>query len=239
MEKVECNKITYGLKNKNVMWSAKDIAYDDFGCASYTLLYSNEPIGNIKLSVPGLHNVSNSLAAVASCHAMGCSIEHIKHGLNKFTGTHKRFETKGIIDDIKIVDDYAHHPSEIKATLKAAKQCAHSRIWCVFQPHTYTRTKAFINDFAKSFEDADNVIISDIYAAREKDTGEVHASDLAEKINNLESKATYINGFENIVEYLVKNAAPGDLILTMGAGDISKVGEMFINNRSILSSVGK
>lgn len=239
MDKVSCKKVTYGIKAKNVMWSCKNIVYDDFGCASYALLYNNEPVGIIKLNVPGIHNVSNSLAAVASCHAMGCSIDSIKHGLAKFTGTHKRFEIKGIIDDIKVVDDYAHHPSEIRATLKAAKQGAHSRIWCVFQPHTYTRTKAFINEFAESFKDADNVIVSDIYAAREKDTGEIHASELAEKINAIEQKALYIKSFENIADYLMKNVSPGDMILTMGAGDISKVGEMFLNNRNILTSVSK
>ena len=239
LDKVDCKKITYGVNSQNAMYRAKNIVFDNFGCASYTLIYNNEPVSIIKLSVPGIHNVSNSLAAAASCLAIGCRLDSIKYGLSKFTGTHKRFETKGIIDDIKVIDDYAHHPSEIRATLKAAKQCTHTRIWCIFQPHTYTRTKAFINEFADSFEDADNVIVCDIYAAREKDTGEIHSRVLADKINAVEPKAIYIKSFQNIVDYLLKNAAPGALILTMGAGDISKVGEMFLNSRSVLTAVNK
>ncbi|MCX7749079.1 MAG: UDP-N-acetylmuramate--L-alanine ligase [Clostridia bacterium] len=231
LDKVSCKKITYGIKSENAMWSASNITFDESGCAAYKLMRDKQEIGEIKLSVPGIHNVNNSLAAIASSQVFGCGIEAIKAGLYKFSGTHRRFELKGVCNNIKVVDDYAHHPSEIKATLKAAKNSTHSKIWCIFQPHTYTRTKMLLNDFAGSFEDAHHVIISDIYAAREVDKGEIHSKTLAEKINLSESKAIYMDRFEAIVDYLKEHASPGDLIITMGAGDIYKVGEMYISKQ--------
>jgi UDP-N-acetylmuramate--alanine ligase len=164
---------------------------------------------------------------------LGCSIDSIKSGLENFTGTHRRFELKGIADNIKVVDDYAHHPSEIKATLKAARNGNYTRIWSIFQPHTYTRTKFLLNEFSEAFTDADKIIIADIYSAREIDTGEIHSSILVEKISQNGQDAIYLPSFEKIVDYLKKNAAPGDLILTMGAGDIYKVGETFLKEKQI------
>lgn len=231
LDGVDCHKITYGIKAADAQWSAGNITFDDGGCAVYNLLHFGRHTCEIKLGVPGLHNVSNSLGAIAACAALGCSLEDISRGLARFTGTHKRFEKKGSVDGIRVVDDYAHHPSEIKVTLKAAKAGIPNRLWCVFQPHTYTRTKAFMDDFAASFGDADRIIVTDIYAAREKDTGEVHASMLADRILSHGEDALYISGFQNIVNYLDENAKPGDLILTMGAGDISTVGELFLKLR--------
>ncbi len=227
----KCNIITYGLKNPEALWTAKNIEYNHMGCASFDVYKEGSFLGNVSLSVPGAHNVSNSLAAIAACHTCGCSIEDIASGLLSFGGSHKRFELKGLVDEIKIIDDYAHHPSEVKATLNAAKNTMHNKIWCVFQPHTYTRTKAFLEEFSKSFSAADNVIITDIYAAREKDPGNIHSSKLAERIRNEGGNAIYIGDFQEAAEYLDKNAQPGDLILTMGAGDIVRVGEMFLSIR--------
>ncbi len=133
-------------------------------------------------------------------------------------------------DVIGIIDDYAHHPTEKKATLNAAKKLPHNKIWCVFQPHTYTRTKALLDEFSESFYDADNVIIADIYAAREKDTGLIHSKDLVDLLINKGIKALYINNFKDIVDYLLKQANGGDIILTVGAGDIYKVAEMLLDN---------
>lgn len=229
--KLSCNIITYGISNEEAIWSAKSINFDGKGCASYTLTYKGEKVADITLSVPGIHNVSNSIAAAASCYALGCTIDAIKDGLYKFTGTHRRFETKGAVDGIRVVDDYAHHPSEVRATLKAAKNMGYSKIWCVFQPHTYTRTKSLMREFASAFSCADTVIVSDIYAAREKDSGEVHASMLAEKLVSQGVDAIYISSFEAIVDFLENNASPGSLIITMGAGDIYKVGEMFLKRK--------
>lgn len=226
-----CNIITYGLKNSNAMWTADNIKYNDMGCGSFDVYMEGVLLGNVSLSVPGPHNVSNSLAAIAACYTCGCSMDNIISGLLDFGGSHKRFEVIGLVDEIKVIDDYAHHPSEVEATLNAAKNTIHNKIWCVFQPHTYTRTKAFLDKFSKAFGLADNIIISDIYAAREKDPGDIHSSMLAEQIRNQGGAAIYISDFHEIAEYLDKHAQPGDLILTMGAGDIVRVGEMFLNIR--------
>jgi len=226
-----CNIITYGLKNSEAIFTAKNIQYNDMGCASFDVYKEGDQLGTISLSVPGIHNVNNSLAAIAACYTCGCSMDSIISGLLSFGGSHKRFELKGLVDDIKIIDDYAHHPSEVQATLNAANSAVHNKIWCVFQPHTYSRTKAFLEMFSHSFGAADNIIITDIYAAREKDPGDIHASMLAERICEQGGNAVYISDFQEIAEYLDKNAEPGDLILTMGAGDVVRIGEMFLNIR--------
>ncbi len=228
LDYINCNKVTFGLKPGNAVWSSENIEYDELGCASYTLLYKGEKATEIKLMVPGIHNVGNSLAAIAACRIAGCSYDVVRQAFAKFRGTHRRFELKGSIDGITVVDDYAHHPSEVKATLKAALNCERSRVWCIFQPHTYTRTKCLMNEFAAAFTDADEVILADIYAAREIDKGEVNSGMLAERIRESGKKAIHIKGFEAIAEHLKKHARPGDLIITMGAGDIYKVGEMFL-----------
>jgi len=233
LNQISCNVVTYGINSTNANWTVQNIKFDDSGCASYDLIKDGEKTAAIKLCVPGLHNVSNSLAAAAACHTLGCSINDIANGLEAFTGTHRRFEVKGVVDDIKVVDDYAHHPSEIKVTLEAAKSNHHSKIWCVFQPHTYTRTKLLLDEFSEAFYDADEVIVSDIYSAREIDTGEIHSSILTEKINTKSNNAIYKSDFNSIVEYLKEKASPNDIVLTMGAGDIYKVGEMFLKEKDI------
>lgn len=233
IKELSCNLVTYGINSPNATWTAQNISFDPSGCASYDLVKNNEKITSIQLKVPGIHNVSNSIAAAVACYTLGCDIKFIKSGLEAFTGTHRRFEVKGIVEDIKVVDDYAHHPSEIKATLKAAKRSAHSKIWCVFQPHTYTRTKLLLEDFSEAFSDADEVIIADIYSAREIDTGEIHSKVLSQKINEKSDNAVYKADFEHIVEYLKEKVSPGDLVITMGAGDVYKVGEMFLKEKNI------
>lgn len=238
LENVHCNIVTYGVNSKDATWRTEDISFDENGFASFTVLKNNEKIANIELKVPGLHNISNSLASIAACHTLGCDIESIKEGLESFIGTHRRFELKGIEDNIKVVDDYAHHPSEIKATLKAARNGNYPRIWTVFQPHTYTRTKLLLDDFSNAFKDSDKVIIADIYSAREKDTGEIHSSTLAEMVRANGQDAIYLSVFEEIVEYLKENASSGDLVLTMGAGDIYRVGEMFLKDKQIVAIRG-
>ena len=234
MRKASCNKADYGLSN-GCRWTASDISLDNMGCASYVLVHDNKPVTEIKLKVPGLHNVSNSLAALAAAGIMGCSLATASKALLKFNGVCRRFELKGNNNGVIVVDDYAHHPSEVAASLKAARSIASSRIWCVFQPHTYTRTKHLMDGFATAFGDADTVILPDIYAAREDDTGEVNSAMLAEKISRTGKKVLYIKEFEDIAGYLNKNAEPGDLIITMGAGDIYKVGEIFLNTRKKLA----
>jgi UDP-N-acetylmuramate--alanine ligase len=230
LSKVDCPTITYG-SNATCDYFTKNIEFNEKGFASFDVFHKNKSLGTFELSIPGKHNVDNALAAIACCHTLGVPVEMIIKNLKLFHGTHRRFDLLGTLGDITVVDDYAHHPTEIKATLKAARNVPHNQLWCIFQPHTYTRTKALLNDFAHSFIDADKIIISDIYAAREKDTGEIHSKDLVEKIKLQNKDVIYMNNFEEIAEYVRTMAQPKDLVLTMGAGDIYQVGKIFLNKK--------
>lgn len=228
LDRMVCNKITYGIKNNSSTLRAGNINFDAHGCGCFDVYREGNFYDKIKLSIPGIHNIYNALASIAVCISAGVDRNCIRRSLADFSGAGRRFESKGTKKGIKVVDDYAHHPSEIKATLSAVKNIPHSRVWCVFQPHTYTRTLALLDEFATAFADADKVIITDIYAAREKDTGKIHSSTLAEKVAQAGKDCIYLPSFDSVVDYLNGNAIEGDLILTMGAGDIYKVGEMFL-----------
>lgn len=225
----DCEVITVGSNPATSRYSAADIAYDSAGCCSYTLLIDNKPDGTIKLGVPGEHNVYNSLAAIAVAIKLGLDLETIKKGLCGFSGTDRRFQKKGTFNGVTVVDDYAHHPDEITATLDSAKHFPHNRTWCVFQPHTYSRTKALLGDFAKALSAADIVVLADIYAARETDNLGISSADLQKAIGELGKECYYFHSFEEIEKFLLKNCINGDLLITMGAGDIYKVGEALVN----------
>ncbi len=225
---LKCNVITYG-ENEHSMWQAKNIIFDELGCATYDAYYNNKFMYNIKLSVVGLHNVYNSLSVCALAHFYDLDKESIEKGLNNFKGTNRRFQYKGTFNGAKIIDDYAHHPTEILATIKAAKAQKINNLWCIFQPHTYTRTKALLDDFAKALLESDNILICDIYSAREKDTGEIHAKDLVNKIEKLGKNAIYIENFEYGKNYIQKNCQPNDMLITMGAGNVYLLGEMLLS----------
>lgn len=223
-----CRIITFGREPKNSRYSAEHITYDKYACPSYTLLEEGKKIADITLGVSGEHNVFNSLAAIAAARELGVLIEPIQEGLRHFTGAGRRFEKKGEIGGVTIIDDYAHHPQEIAATLAAAKNYPHKRLWCVFQPHTYTRTAALLDEFAQALLHADQVILADIYAAREVNTIGISSRDIEEKITNAGGKARYIPSFDEIETFILQNCIPGDLLITMGAGDIVKVGEKLL-----------
>ncbi|QXM07218.1 UDP-N-acetylmuramate--L-alanine ligase [Crassaminicella indica] len=230
LSSVDCPIITYGSDASCDYWT-ENIHFNENGFADFDVFHKNSFLGSFSLNIPGKHNVNNALAAIACCHSLGVPIEKIIKNLKNFHGTHRRFDILGKLGDITIVDDYAHHPTEIKATLKAAAKVPHNKLWCIFQPHTYTRTKALLNDFANSFDQADKIIIADIYAAREKDTGEIHSKDLVKKIKSYNKNVIYMDNFEKIVAYVKDKAQPKDLVLTMGAGDIYKVGQMLLNKK--------
>ena len=222
-----CRVVTFG-KDSSSTYTAKDITYDGFGRPSYDLVIQGEVVNRIALGVTGEHNVYNSLAAIAVAMELGAGFDAVMAGLKKFTGTDRRFEKKGEIGGVTIIDDYAHHPQEIKATLSAAKNYPHRKLWCVFQPHTYTRTKAFLDQFAQTLSAADEVILADIYAARETDTLGVSSLDIVERIERLGTKAHYIPSFDDIETFILENCINGDVLITMGAGDIVKVGEKLL-----------
>lgn len=222
---LSCRVITYGLINTDVDFTASHITYDDEGCASFDLIQNNSKSGHFELRLPGLHNVSNTLAAIALSSLYGISNEEIHKGLSDFHSPDRRFEYKGVRNGFTIIDDYAHHPTEIEATLKSAANYPHQKLWIAFQPHTYTRTRAFLKDFAKALSLADEVILADIYAAREKDPGDISSANLAAELESLGTKCTYIRSFDEIEKFILKNLMNGDLLITMGAGNIVEIGE--------------
>lgn len=229
LSKCECNVISYGIENGDLR--AENITFDGRGCASFDVYNKGEMLFSLSLNVPGMHNVSNSLSAIAVGLIFGLSVEDIKAGLSSFGGAHKRFEYKGEKNGITVIDDYAHHPVEIEATLNTTKKMNTKRTICVFQPHTYTRTKTLFDDFAKCFSKADELVLMDIYAAREKDTGLVNSVELGDAIRANGVKCTNVHSHEEALEYVKSILKKDDLLITVGAGDVVKVGEMFLDNK--------
>ncbi len=219
-----CKVITYG-SNSDSDYYATDITYDEKGCADFYLNGIKDEEHHYHMSVPGEHNVSNALASIALGNILNFPQDTIKEGLLAFSGTDRRFEYKGNIGGVTIIDDYAHHPTEITATLTAAKNYPHNNIWCVFQPHTYTRTKAFLDEFAQALSMADNIVLADIYAARETDTLGISSKTLQKAIEDLGHKCYYFPSFDEIENFLLEKCINGDLLITMGAGDVVKIGE--------------
>ncbi len=209
--------VTYGMDKKND-YAADQIEAAQRAREKFTILKNGEKAADIQLSVPGKHNIYNALAAFAVADSLGVDAESIAKGLHEFTGVHRRFEILGEFGGITVADDFAHHPTELAATLTAAKQMGFSRVWAVFQPHTYSRTYLLFDDFVKALKLADRVVLSEILAVREENTYNIYAKDLAEKIPD----CVWFKTFEEISDYMVKNAQDGDLILTIGGGDVYK-----------------
>lgn len=218
---------TFSIGDPTATIYAKNISCNIKGFYSFEVsnAITNETY-KFYLTVPGIHNVYDALGAITTGFAHGIPFEKMQKSLNEFSGAKRRFEfKKKINNNILVYDDYAHHPTEIKSTLAAAKQKEHKRIIAVFQPHTYSRTKELLNDFATAFSDADIAIISDIYAAREKDDGTISSQDLVDKLTNNQVNALYIPTFDKIIDYLHKNMEDGDIILTIGAGSITHLSD--------------
>lgn len=219
--------VSVSTKDKNADYFAENIFFGEDGFASFDVVKRGEFYAHIKLNVPGMHNVQNALSVIAVSDMLGVSPESIQQGFLSFTGTNRRFEWKGELGGIKVIDDYAHHPTEIKATLDSAKKMQKDKkVWCVFQPHTYTRSFALKDEFATAFSDCDHLVVTDIFAAREKDTGLIHSKDLVDAVNENSKNAVYIKEFQDVAAYFLENASPGDMVITMGAGDVYKVFEI-------------
>ena len=221
--------ITYGITNKNTNFFAVNIVFDNNGFPEFDVYHNDKFYERIKLSVPGMHNVLNSLGCIALCNEYGISKEAIKSGLLKFTGAHRRFEYIGSFNGANIYDDYGHHPTEIIATAKSLMNKKYNKSWVIFQPHTYSRTKSLLDDFAKALLNFDNIIIVDIYAAREKNIYNISSKDLVDKLINLGANAKYIPNFDETVKYVKEHVEPNDIVLTLGAGTITQVGPMIVN----------
>ena len=221
--------VTYGITNKNTDFFAVNIVFDNDGFAEFDVYHNDKFYDRIKLNIPGMHNVLNSLACIALCNEYGIDKSCIKSALEKFTGANRRFEFKGKVNGASIYDDYGHHPTEIIATAKSLMNKKYDKSWVVFQPHTYSRTKNLLDDFAKALLNFDNIIVMDIYAAREKNTYNITSEDLANKIISLGKDAKYIPDFDECVKYLKDNVKEGDIVMTLGAGTVTKIGPMLVD----------
>ncbi len=222
--------ISYGIDNEAADYVAKDVCYHTGG-TDYRVYKNGSLFAEVQLIVPGRHNVLNSLGALACAVEMGIKTDSILKALKNFTGAHRRFETKGRADGVWVVDDYAHHPTEISVTLNAARQTKPERLICVFQPHRYTRTQLLFDEFCTCFKGCDKLILTDIYAASEDPIEGVNSKALAEGIKKaLGIDVSYIPAKDEIEHYLAENARPGDLIMTIGAGDVYKIGEALVTD---------
>ena len=226
ISELPCNIVTFGFK-EGFDYYADNISFDEYSNAVYTLHYP-EGERTVTLAVPGMHNVANSMAAICCSVLCGVPVDKAIRLIGEFHGTDRRFEYKGTVGGVTIIDDYAHHPTEIATTLTSARGYKHGRLWVVFQPHTYTRTKAFLKDFAESLSIADTVILADIYAAREKNTIGISSKDLQAELLSRGSECYYFPSFDEIENFCLEKCMPGDLLITMGAGDIVKVGESLL-----------
>ena len=222
-----CHVETFGLGEK-ANWRAENIVHEADGRNSFDIYHNSAFFTTIHLHIPGEHNITNALAAIAASAFLGAAPEDCVKGLHHYTGTERRFQLKGKKDGITVIDDYAHHPTEIKAALAAAQNVQHNTTWCVFQPHTFSRTRFLFDEFGEAFGDADEIIIADIFAARETDDGTVSAAQLAERIAQTGKSARYVGDFAAIEAYLREHCKSGDLLMTVGAGDVYKIGENFL-----------
>ncbi len=224
------NVVTFGL-SENCDYYAANIQFNEEGMPAFDVCHDGQLLSRVQLAVPGEHNILNALAAFTCACALGVEPQLTKETLERYHGTQRRFDIVGTTaKGVKIVDDYAHHPTEIKATLSASENVPHNKLWCIFQPHTYTRTIALFDEFAEAFEKADKLILAEIYAAREKNIYKISSAQLAEKIKETHphKEVLFMEDFAAIADYVDDQAQPGDMVITMGAGDIYKVGEMLL-----------
>jgi len=220
--------IKYGIENEDVDFSAQNIVFDKNGLPEFDCYKYNEFFGHFKLSIPGRHNILNALSCIALCDAYGISFESMKIALEKFTGADRRFQFKGFLNGAKVYDDYGHHPTEVAATAKALNNKSFNKSWVVFQPHTYSRTFNHLNEFAETLLSFDNIIITDIYAARELNTYNISSQDLVDAIQKLGKDAIYISSLEDCASYLKENVKKDDIVLTLGAGTVTNIGAMIV-----------
>ncbi len=220
--------VTFGIQDSNADFLAKNIKFDKNGFGNFDVYKNGIYFDSFKLSIPGMHNVFNATACIALCNQYGISNDAIKEAFLSFTGANRRLEYKGSFNNISIFDDYAHHPTEIKATADALNRKVFNESWVIFQPHTYSRLKNLLNEFADALLDFDHIIITDVYAAREKNIFNISSKDLANRITALGKPVQYIPNFDYIVKFLKQNVKPNDIILTLGAGTVTDIGPMLL-----------
>ncbi|GAA6514500.1 UDP-N-acetylmuramate--L-alanine ligase [Phocea massiliensis] len=223
VEGLDQPKTTFGWREDNDFYPANIVQKGGVKCG-FDLMCRGENLGHIELNVPGRHNILNAVAAAAAALAVGATPAQIQEHLPQFRGAHRRFEVLGQVNGVTIADDYAHHPAELKVTLEAAKEMDFNRVWAVFQPFTYSRTALLLEDFAKILPIADRVVLSAIMGAREVNTYGIYAKDLADKIPG----CVWFETFPEIARYVIQEAQPGDLVITLGCGDVYKCAHMML-----------
>ena len=216
----------YGIDKSNEYY-ADNIKFEN-GYPSFDVMKKGEKLLHLALKVPGNHNIQNAVATVAVCELLGLDLKVCAEGICEFTGTHRRFERKGELNGAIVIDDYAHHPTEIKATLTAAKKFDYKKLWCVFQPHTYSRTRTLWNEFVESFDKVDELILTHIYAAREAFDGVTKPENLAADIAKRGVKVRYVEKFEDVEKLLKQEVSAGDVVFTMGAGNVVEIGDNIV-----------
>ncbi|MFI3206859.1 MAG: UDP-N-acetylmuramate--L-alanine ligase [Clostridia bacterium] len=220
---VDINVVTFGLGKDND-YRAEDIKAEKFARESFSLTYKGEKIADIILTVPGRHNLLNALAAAATCHFLGVNTDNIAKALNEFSGVHRRFEHLGTFGGVTVVDDFAHHPTELATTLTAASKMGYNNVWAIFQPHTFSRTYLFLEDFAKALSIPEHLVMTEILAVREENIYGIDIMDLENKVEG----SCHFSSFDEISDYVMANAKNGDLIITLGGGDIYKCANMIV-----------
>lgn len=221
---IDIKKITFGF-GKDCDFTASNIKMEEESHDEFKILKNGNEIAHVKLKIPGKHNVLNALAAAAAADLLGADAKSIEKGLNEYAGAGRRFEILGTFGGVTVADDYAHHPTELKATLTAAKEMGFKQVWAVFQPFTYSRTAMLMDDFAEVLKIPDRVVLAEIMGSREVNTFNVYSKDLAEKVPG----SVWFPDFKSIADYVVKNAQPGDLVITLGCGDIYKAAKMMLH----------
>ncbi len=227
MPKLKKKIITYGL-NGQADLQAVDLLHRQ-NRTKFLVVYEGKDLGEIELQIPGKHNVQNALAAIAVGLQLKVPFPKIKAGIEKFTGVFRRWEVKAEVDGITVIDDYAHHPTEIRATLAGAKSGWRRRVVCVFQPHLYSRTRDFYDEFGRAFFNADILVLTDVYPAREEPIQGISGELIVNAAREFGHKQVhYVPDKKDVPDFLMKIRQPGDMVITMGAGDIWKFGEEFI-----------
>ena len=220
LESVSCRTRTYGLEPQNEV-RAEDISYDENGCALFTATLYGHPLTDVELQVPGEHNVKNALAVIAVASLFSLPMSLVAETLHEFRGVHRRYELTSVTDGVRVYQDYGHNPTETRNVLHVARIQAPQKLWAVLQPHTYSRVKTLFQDYIHCCDLADDVLVTDIFAAREKDPGDIHATMLVEAMQKEGVPAHYTPTFDDAEAYLRAHWQPGDLVITMSCGNIN------------------
>lgn len=231
LDSVKGELITYAQENYEADYVAHNISFDEIGRPNFDLKMKNGMVEHFELGVIGRHNINNAMAAIISTYENGIDVETIKENLHSYSGLSRRMEIIGHVNDATIMTDYGHHPSEIEVTLDALAEHTEGRLVCIWQPHTYSRTKALFDDFLECFDSADEVIITDIYAAREKFDPSIHSKDVVEALEAKGINAKYLGAFEEARDYIYETAKENDLVLTTGCGNPDVLARMIVDDQ--------